>query len=115
MGCFSDTFCVFLCSFVCFLVVLWGSVWWCAAFPQGVRGYAVLCGVLMSVRACGRAFALCGGLFFVLLMFGRGCARVPECAGHWFAVRPAVFCGSPLTSGLRGSGGVNVRLVRVYR
>lgn len=81
-GCFSDTFCVFLCSFVCFLVVLCG----------GVRHFRRVCGCM---RDCV-VFCFCAGcggrsvrslwlpVFLMLLMFGRIVARVPECAGFGF-------------------------------
>ena len=91
-------------------MVLFVFVLFSAAFPQMVLCSRNGCGSMRyaAVRR-GEQFAesvrfRCSVLFFlpVCVDVRAVFARVPGCAGL-FLLWPAVFCGSPLTSGLRGS------------
>ena len=107
MGIFSDTCVVFLCGFLWFCSFLCcflrHSRRWCyvPAMGAGVCGMLRSGGVSSSQRAS--AFGVLCCFFLPVCADVRAVfARVPGCAGL-FLLWPAVFCGSPLTSGLRGS------------
>lgn len=88
MGCFSDTFGAFLCSFVCFSVFFCGFVWECVVVYGISAGCAGVCGTVWCSGVCSGCRGSVRSLrrpVYLLLMFGRGCARVPGCAGLWFA------------------------------